>query len=46
MTHALGVGLHLHPVLDGPEHAGTSTREPSTSTMQTRQALTGVRLPA
>ena len=27
-------------------HAGTSVREPSTSTTQTRQALTGVRLSA
>ncbi|MEJ7705705.1 MAG: hypothetical protein WKF47_19750 [Geodermatophilaceae bacterium] len=26
------------------EHEGTRTRDPSTSTMQTRQALTGVRL--
>ena len=28
------------------EHAGTRTRDPSTSTTQTRQALTGVRLSA
>ena len=34
------------PSSTGREHAGTSTRAPSTSTMQTRQAFTGVRLSA
>ena len=34
------------PASTGREHAGTSTREPVTSTTQTRQTLTGVRLSA
>ena len=34
------------PASTGREQAGTSTREPVTSTTQTRQTLTGVRLSA